>query len=345
VTIETWLQPVSSDSPCGPDLEYDPDFLSLEEASRETPDQEFGRDSGDAIRIQGLTADWSAVQSLAEGLLARSKDLRVAVYLTRALLHNDGFRGIVAGLALINGLLEQFWDGVHPAIDADDDNDPTMRVNALVPLGALEAVVGDLRASFVLRSRSRGQLTVREIEIAQGRLLPGTDSPRLSEQQLAGLLEAAVEEDPELPRLATQALAGVKNIGRVIGEQVGESFVPDLKLLQTSLYNVVQAFGHVAPAAAGEETAAPDPDDAAPAAGRQSAVASGEIRSRQDVMQTLERLCEYLARSEPTNPVQLVLRRAQRMMNMSFLELMQDMAPDGLGQAEKVVGERLNKDE
>lgn len=346
MTIETWLQPVSSDSPCGPDLEYDPDFLSLEEASRETPDQEFGKDGGDAIRIQGLTADWPAVQSLAEGLLARSKDLRVAVYLTRALLHNDGFRGIVAGLGLINGLLEQFWDCVHPALDADDDNDPTMRINALVPLGALEAVVGDLRASFVLRSRSRGQLTVREIEIAQGRLLPGSDSPRLTEQQLAGLLEAAVEESPELPSLATEALAGVKNIARIIGERVGESFVPDLKPLQASLYNVVQAFGHLTPVVEdGGEFASPDQDGVAPAGGGRGAAASGEIRSRQDVIQTLERLCDYLSRSEPTNPVQLVLRRAQRMMNMSFLELMEDMAPDGLSQAEKVVGERLNKDE
>jgi hypothetical protein len=33
------------------------------------------------------------------------------------------------------------------------------------------------------------------------------------------------------------------------------------------------------------------------------------------------------------------------MMNMSFLELMQDLAPDGLVQAETVVGERLNKEE
>mgnify|MGYP000738829940 CR=1 FL=1 len=30
---------------------------------------------------------------------------------------------------------------------------------------------------------------------------------------------------------------------------------------------------------------------------------------------------------------------------MSFLELMQDVAPDGLIQAETVVGEKLNKDE
>ena len=71
----------------------------------------------------------------------------------------------------------------------------------------------------------------------------------------------------------------------------------------------------------------------------------GQISSREDVMQTLGRLCDYLAVHEPTNPVQLVLRRAQRMMNMSFLELMQDLAPDGLVQAETVVGEKLNKDE
>jgi type VI secretion system protein ImpA len=71
----------------------------------------------------------------------------------------------------------------------------------------------------------------------------------------------------------------------------------------------------------------------------------GEIRSRDDVLQTLGRLCDYLSVHEPTNPVQLVLRRAQRMMNMSFLELMQDLAPDGLTQAETVVGEKLNKDE
>ena len=345
MTIETWLQPISGDHPCGPDLEYDPDFMGMEEASRETPDQEFGKEGGDAIRIQGATADWPQVQSKAEALLARSKDLRVAVHLTRALLHTEGFRGIADGLALISGLLEQFWEGVHPLLDAEDDDDPTMRVNALVPLGALDAVVGDVRASHVLQSRSRGQLTVREIEIAQGRLQAGADTPVLNDSQLAGLLAAAVEENPDLPRLANEALAGVKNIGRLIGERVGESFAPDLKPLQACLYNVVQALAQVVPVAQEELPEDALPDGAAPAEGRRATVASGEIRSRQDVIQTLGRLCDYLSKNEPTNPVQLVLRRAQRMMNMSFLELMQDVAPDGLLQAETVVGEKLNKDE
>ena len=56
-------------------------------------------------------------------------------------------------------------------------------------------------------------------------------------------------------------------------------------------------------------------------------------------------LCQYLEKNEPTNPVQILLRRAQRMMQMGFLELLRDMAPDGLDQAEKVVGERIARDD
>lgn len=346
MTIDIWLEPISDDCPCGPNLEDDLDFLSLEEASREKRSEEFRRDGGDAILIQGSNVNWGAVQSLAEALLGRSKDLRVAVYLTRALLHTTGFVAIADGLVLINRLLERYWDNVHPELEADEDNDPTMRINALLPLSSLEAGIADLRSSFVLRSRSLGQLTVREIEIAQGRLSPGADGAKLTEAQLAGLIAAAVKENPNLPGLASEALAGAKNIGRIIGERVGESYAPNLKMLETTLSSVVQAIGLSAPLA---ETAPASNDAleavATTAAGRPSTVVAGDIRSRQDVIQTLGRLCDYLSRSEPTNPVQLVLRRAQRMMNMSFLELMQDVAPDGLIQAETVVGEKLNKDE
>ena len=118
MTNEIWLEPISGDSPCGPNLEDDLDFLSLEEAAREKRSEEFRKDGGDAILIQGSSVNWDTVQSLAEALLGRSKDLRVAVYLCRALLHNEGFVGGVKGLALIEALLETFWDGLHPELDA-----------------------------------------------------------------------------------------------------------------------------------------------------------------------------------------------------------------------------------
>jgi type VI secretion system protein ImpA len=71
----------------------------------------------------------------------------------------------------------------------------------------------------------------------------------------------------------------------------------------------------------------------------------GAINSRQQVVEILALLCQYLEKNEPTNPVQILLRRAQRMMQMDFLELLRDMAPDGLDQAEKVVGARIARDD
>lgn len=347
MTIEMWLQAISEDSPCGLNLEDDLDFLSLEEASRGKPATEYRKDDGEVIRIDGEAPHWPTVQSVAESLLNRSKDLRLAVYLTRALLHTTGFTGIVEGLALIDGLLERYWDNVHPELDADDDNDPTMRLNALSPLSSADAVIGDLRSSYLLQSRSRGQLTVRELEIALGRLTVDADAERLSESQLAGLIGAAVAENPDLPQRASQALTSLKNIRQAINATVGDSYGPDLKLLQTILTTVAQVLEQAAPAlvSADPPSSIEQTDISSAPTSAVAAPAAGVIRTRQDVIQTLGRLCDYLSEAEPTNPVQLLLRRAQRMMNMSFLELMQDVAPDGLTQAETVVGEKLNPDE
>ena len=35
--------------------------------------------------------------------------------------------------------LEEYWETCHPELDADDDDDPTMRVNAVLGLGFLGA--------------------------------------------------------------------------------------------------------------------------------------------------------------------------------------------------------------
>lgn len=36
------LEPIAADSPCGADLEYEPDFLALEQAAQGKPEQVLG---------------------------------------------------------------------------------------------------------------------------------------------------------------------------------------------------------------------------------------------------------------------------------------------------------------
>src|SRR5947208_14059301 len=147
--------------PCGPNLEHDLSFFQLEEAARGKPEQR----SGDAVK-PAEDPNWSKVIDLAQATLLRSKDLRVAVHLTRALTCTEGIPGLATGLGLIHGLLDRYWDGVHPLLEADQGGDPTERLNALAPLADPETVIRDLRDADLVNSREHGQPQGREVEIA-----------------------------------------------------------------------------------------------------------------------------------------------------------------------------------
>lgn len=348
--MEALLAPLGGEEPCGPNLEYDADFMALEDAMRVDPGQEFGETAGgERITIEGAGIDWPAVRKGAESLLQRTRDLRVAVNLTRALLHTEGFEGLPTGLRLVADLLEQHWEHVHPQLDAEDNDDPTMRVNALAPLVANDAIVDDLRSSWLMRSRGAGVLTVRAVEIARGRLPPPDGEAALSESQLLGMLAEAVQQNPGLPQAVAESMQAVKAISACLQERVGASRAIDFKPLESILQECRAALGQIVPAAdegnaigmvAGAPGAASQLDARVPAAAK-----SGEIRSRKDVIAALDQLVQYLQTTEPTNPAQMLLRRAQRVMNMSFLEAINELAPDALHQAELMLGEQLKNSE
>ena len=118
IDVERLLQEISAESPCGDDLEYDAAFLAMQRTAAGRPAQEMGGQV-----VEGEQPDWRAVREAATSLLGRSKDLRIAVLLTRALLHTDGMSGFADGLALTHGLIERFWEPVHPRLDPEDAND------------------------------------------------------------------------------------------------------------------------------------------------------------------------------------------------------------------------------
>src|SRR4029450_3681490 len=95
--------------PGGPNLEPDLSFFELEEVARGKAEQR----SGDAVK-PAEDPNWTKVIYLAQAALLRSKDLRVAVHLTRALACTEGVPGLATGLGLIHGLLERDGGGIHP---------------------------------------------------------------------------------------------------------------------------------------------------------------------------------------------------------------------------------------
>jgi len=110
------LNPIAGPNACGENLRYAPVYDKIKEARREDDDAP----QGDWQR-ERKTADYSLVIKLASDALAnKSKDLQLAVWLTEALLKQEGFSGFRAGFNFIQSLLETFWDGLYPELEEDD---------------------------------------------------------------------------------------------------------------------------------------------------------------------------------------------------------------------------------
>jgi type VI secretion system protein ImpA len=50
------------------------------------------------------------------------------------------------------------------------------------------------------------------------------------------------------------------------------------------------------------------------------------------VIDALDRICAYYAEHEPSSPLPVLLQRARRLVGKSFIEIIEDVAPDGAGQ-------------
>lgn len=63
------------------------------------------------------------------------------------------------------------------------------------------------------------------------------------------------------------------------------------------------------------------------------------INSRQDITRILDQICLYYEKNEPASPVPLLLKRAARLVDKNFFEIIQDMAPESFTQIQKLIGE------
>jgi type VI secretion system protein ImpA len=64
----------------------------------------------------------------------------------------------------------------------------------------------------------------------------------------------------------------------------------------------------------------------------------GVLRNREDAIAQLLTVAAYVEKTEPTNPAPLLIRRAQRLMGKNFMDIIRDLASDGLGQVERIAG-------
>lgn len=338
--LAPWLVGVSEAEPCGPDLEYDNDFLALTQAAAGKPETQFA---------PAEPPDWRGVFSQAEALNTRTRDLRVANLWLRARLRLEGFATLAPGLRLFEQLLVRWWDELHPR---PEDGDAFARVNVLGELTSLACTLGDVRASLVLNDRSIGQITVRDIEIALGDLTPRDDESVPSRGQIESMLADAVGSSPKVSTQATDALAALDALNDCLSSRLGYGELPDFSALRAMLDGVAA----VSPRPVNIEASADDlagmlndlgiddrntggnADSPAPARRNRGGGGLGTIESRADAVRAIDLVCAYLEKNEPTNPAADLLRRAQRLIDRNFLQLVREFAPDAVNEVARMLG-------
>jgi type VI secretion system protein ImpA len=112
--VESLLVPVSGEDPAGPSLRHDRRYDAIREL-RPPPG------GASAIASDRKAVDWKKVAELTSQLLRDTKDLELAAFLTEALVRRDAMPGLANGFAVVQGLLDRFWDTVHPEATEDDD--------------------------------------------------------------------------------------------------------------------------------------------------------------------------------------------------------------------------------
>jgi type VI secretion system protein ImpA len=255
-------------------------------------------------------------------------------------------------------MVERYWDTAHPQLDPEDDLDPTLRVNTLLALCDHESCLRGVLAAPLMSSAVLGPVSYRDYLVATGEIPPRADEQPRATSDIEGVF--LNEDADELLRQAAALQAAwedVRAIEDAVTAAVGAGRAVSFEPLATPLKKMHRLLqGFVEQRGIGAEPEVNDSDaafglDGGETTGEFDADFGGaadepaftppppdEIRSRDDVTRLLDKICDYYQEHEPSSPVPLLLKRAKRVATMSFLELLRELAPAGVEQAETLGG-------
>jgi type VI secretion system protein ImpA len=339
---DDFLKDIDPENVCGDDLQYDPVFIELEQTIKGKPEQQMG-----ATVVEAEPPNWRDIKKLSESLLTRTIDLRVLICYLRALVALEGFSGFQDGLALIKASIEKRWGSIHPQLDPDDDNDPTERVNVLMSLCDKETLLKPLHQVPLIESKSLGRFNLRDISIASGKSTATSNEKEVSQAIIDGAIQ-----DGELDRLQQNfqavnlSLDNLNQLEALVTDYVGINEAPNfadlrvfLKECKVFLADALETRG------VGEEAIAEEVGSEVETAQGQGSVAaqksiSGVINNNQDVIKTLNLVCDYYKKHEPSSPVPMFIERALRLVGKNFMDALNDIAPAGINEANLILGKQ-----
>jgi len=342
--LKKMLSAIPGENPAGKLEEYNPLYLQLDELARGKPASTMG----DSI-IEGTDPDWHGLRNACLKLWETTRDLRVAMYLAIAEFSLDGLKGFSDALAVTEYLVEHLWADFFPNLDPDDDNDPTERLNIFAMISPPNRSYSDplmfISKFRMLKLIEGKKYTLRDLLIINGELEVNEDKldPILFQGEMRSVPIDEMRQHKEVVVQITSRLDHITEMvnGHLPGDGLAFSdLLGELKNLQNFYDAYLMEPEKESAEEPGEQPAA---DSAAPAPAIRRSQAAFDLNSfvptnRAEALLMLKKSAEYFQMTEPTNPVPLLVDRALRMANMSFLDLLGDVEPAALEKGREIFG-------
>jgi type VI secretion system protein ImpA len=323
--VETLLAALP-DGGTGPDLAYDPQRHAIEQAF----DVSVSIDASGAADAKA-EPDWRAIVRAIEDQAGRTKDVWLAVYLTRAGARAGDLDGVALGLEYLAGLVERYWSDVHPQLGEYGFQG---RKGACDTLASFREFVGPLERIPLFDHVRHGAYTGADLQ----RFHRGGEA-----EEGYGAFRAALADGGEAalkavgPRIDA-IKATVHRTDAVLvtqaGTETGTNFAP--------IYGVLAAIGAAIRVFVPEEIIVEDEwidtdEQEMPEAASKAKTIAAVVRDRDDVRRMLDLLVDYYARHEPSSPVPLLLTRARAWVELNFMDVLGDIAPVALTDAKMLL--------
>jgi len=335
IDLDEVLAPIEGDNPSGADVSFEQIYEDIKEARRQDDPNLSQGDWKTDLKV----AHWPKARELCIEVLARqSKDLQVAAWLAEASSQLKGFAGLADGLTVIERLLADFWDTVHPEAEGGDLELRIGRIawlNRNLPLLVRFIPVTQeggygwhkWKESRDVDNLGRESQEAMQAAIAEGKIGAETfdkaviaTPAEFYEQLFADVTACTSAFDALVARLDERfgsEAPGLGDLGDAISDCVRlvKRMAADKGLLQGEDAAADEAVAE----GEGGEVAAAGPARGGPA---------GPIASRGEALRRLTEVAEYFRRAEPHSPVSYLVDRAVRWGNMSLDQWLQEMVKD-----------------
>lgn len=322
-----WLIPISAAAPCGDSLEYDTEYAVLQARLEPKPDVQYGKFSS-----RPEAPDWAEVERDARRLLLLSKDISILIWFARARCRLAGATGLLEGLYALQAVLQAFPEHVHPQLVLEGAHDPAVRANALAALCDPDGLLGDVR-EVVVSGNTAFRLSVRDVEraLAVPRAPYALDADGVRRQ----LADLHGKRDATLLSLLSCAHC-VQAIAQWSQSSLQEH-APSLAPLQRVL-ELLGSFDQPSEPTLKLQADALEPEDdgLVPTAQVQAFTAlalpslnrTHALQDRERIRSLLREVRQWIEHHEPSSPVSVLIKQADRMWGKRFSEIATMIPPD-----------------